>query len=398
MFRAHQRLEFAPTLTTPEIEERHPACRHRVIVDKPRQSACMSECRSVTVLLLQRSVGAFAGLACLVTLTACGTTSAPAVNARMVERSHVSMGSTVHVSVSTADEAAAVEPIAKVFDEFDRLDALMSVWKEGSDVLRINEAAGRTSVGVTPEVLEVLRASQELSEWTGGKFDVTFGALSGVWRFDHDTDGQIPSRAEIVSRLPLIDYRALHIDERAGTARLTRAGMKVHLGGIGKGYAIDRSVTILRESGLRDFMIQSGGDLFLSGRRGDRPWSVGIQDPRGEPNTSFAAVEIADAAVSTSGDYERFFVRDGHRYHHILDPDTGEPAMRSRSVTIMAKTGTAADGLSTGVFILGAEQGMALIEKLPDVEGVIVTAGNQVLVSTGLKTRLNLLNEPTDAP
>ena len=272
----------------------------------------------------------------------------------------------------------------------------MSVWKEGSDVLRINGAAGEHAVAVSPETREVLHAAQEVSEWTEGKFDVTFGALSGLWKFDHDIDGQIPDRSEITSRLPLIDYRALQVDDRAGTAALARAGMKVHLGGVGKGYAIDRAVGILREAGQTDFMIQSGGDLFISGRRGDRPWRVGIQDPRGAPNTLFAAIEITDAAFSTSGDYERFFVRDGRRYHHILDPDTGEPAMATRSVTIMAKTATMSDGLSTGVFIMGADKGMALIERLEDVEGVIVTADNQVRVSSGLKGRLALLSAPTE--
>jgi thiamine biosynthesis lipoprotein len=224
---------------------------------------------------------------------------------------------------------------------------------------------------------------------------VTFGALSGIWRFDHDIDGQVPDRSEITRRLPLVDYRALEVDERAGTASLARAGMKVHLGGIGKGFAIDRAVTILREAGLTDFMIQSGGDMFLAGRRGDRPWRVGIQDPRGAPNTLFAAIEITEAAFSTSGDYERFFIRDGRRYHHILDPATGEPATASRSVTIMAKSATVSDGLSTGVFILGAEKGMALIERLEDVEGVIVAQDNQVRVSSGLEGRLALLSAPT---
>ncbi len=306
------------------------------------------------------------------------------------------MGTEVHVSAWTTDEAAAVAAFDRAFLEFDRLDALMSVWKEGSDILRINAAAGKSAVAVSPEVREVLHASQEVSEWTTGKFDVTFAALSGLWKFDQDIDGQVPDRSQIAPRLPLIDYRALQIDDRAGTASLTRAGMQVNLGGIGKGYAIDRAVTILRGAGLTDFMIQSGGDLFVAGRRGDRPWRVGIQDPRGAPNTLFAAIELTDAAFSTSGDYERFFIRDGRRYHHILDPDTGEPAQRSRSVTIMAKNATLSDGLSTGVFILGAEQGMALIEKLPDVEGVIVTSDNQVQVSSGLKGRLALLKPPSD--
>jgi thiamine biosynthesis lipoprotein len=306
------------------------------------------------------------------------------------------MGSAVNIRAWTSDEAATVAAFDKAFDEFDRLDALMSTWKDGSDILRLNDAAGRSPVVVSTEVREVLHLSQEISEWTEGKFDVTFAALSGLWKFDSDIDGQVPDRAQIAPRLPLIDYRALQIDDRAGTALLTRAGMKVNLGGIGKGYAVDRAVTILREAGLSDFMVQSGGDLFVAGRRGDRPWRVGIQDPRGAPDTSFAAIELTDVAFSTSGDYERFFIRDGHRYHHILDPDTGEPASKSRSVTIMAKTATLADGLSKGVFILGGERGLALIERVPDVEGVIVTAENKVLVSSGLKERLALVKAPTE--
>jgi thiamine biosynthesis lipoprotein len=340
-----------------------------------------------------------AGIGCVLTFISCTTgTATPHAEAAVVERSQVSMGTAIQLSAWTTDEAAAVAAFERVFLEFDRLDALMSVWKQGSDILRINAAAGKSSVAVSPEVREVLRDATELSEWTTGKFDVTYAALSGLWKFDQDIDGRVPDRSEIAARLPLINYRDVQIDDRAGTASLSRAGMQVNLGGIAKGYAIDRAVTILRGGGLTDFMIQAGGDLFVAGRRGDRPWRIGLQDPRGAPNTLFAAIELTDAAFSTSGDYERFFLRDGRRYHHILDPDTGEPAPRSRSVTIMAKNSTLADGLSTGVFILGAEPGMALIEKLPDVEGVIVTSDNQVLVSSGLKGRLVSIKPPTDAP
>ena len=170
----------------------------------------------------------------------------------------------------------------------------------------------------------------------------------------------------------------------------------VNLGGIGKGYAIDRAVTILRGAGLTDFMIQSGGDLFVAGRRGDRPWRVGLQDPRGAPNTLFAAIELTDAAFSTSGDYERFFIRDGRRYHHILDPDTGEPAQRSRSVTIMAKSATVSDGLSTGVFILGARRGHGADREAAGRRRRDRDGDNTVLVSSGLKGRLAMLKPPTD--
>ena len=332
--------------------------------------------------------------------SACGQT-APVVRASegaLVERARVTMGSELRLSAWTSDESAAVAAFEAVFREFDRLDALMSVWKPGSDVERLNAAAGLHPVAISPETLEVLQTARQVSEWTGGKFDVTFGALSGLWKFDHDQDNRIPDPREVGARLPLIDYQALTIDAAAGTAALTRKGMRVHLGGIGKGYAIDRAAGMLRARNVRDFMIQAGGDLYVSGTRGDRPWRVAIRDPRGPADRSFAALDLTDGTFSTSGDYERFFMDHGRRYHHILDPDLGEPAPLSRSVTIVATRAVIADALSTGAFIMGGRAGMDLIERLPEVEGVIVTDRNEVLISSGLRSRLVLLARPTDAP
>jgi thiamine biosynthesis lipoprotein len=155
---------------------------------------------------------------------------------------------------------------------------------------------------------------------------------------------------------------------------------------------------IFRSRGLHNFMIQFGGDLYVAGTRGPRRWHLAIQDPRGPAGDYFAAIELSDSSFSTSGDYERFFMRDGRRYHHILDPRTGEPARGCRSVTIVAKNATLADALSTGVFVMGPADGMALIERLPDVEGVIVSSDNRVLVSSGLEQRLQIIKQPTDAP
>jgi FAD:protein FMN transferase len=327
-----------------------------------------------------------------------GSTPQQRAEAGIVERSRTSMGSEIHLTAWTADERAALAAFEAVFDEFDRLDALMSVWKQDSDIERLNRAAGAQPVPVSPEVREVLSMARQASEWSEGKFDVTFGALSGLWKFDHDLDGNIPRRADVLARLPLIDYRKLEVNEQAGTAFLTMKGMRAHLGGIGKGYAVDRGASILRGRGLDDFMIQSGGDLYVAGQRGDRPWRAGIQDPRGPSSSIFAAMDLTDSAFSTSGDYERFFIKDGRRYHHIIDPDLGEPAQGSRSVTIVTTRAVVADGLSTGVFILGPEKGMALIERLQGVEGVIVTSSNNLLVSSGLARRLVVRSPPTDAP
>ena len=310
----------------------------------------------------------------------------------------MTMGSELRVSAWTPDDAKAGAAIEAVFSEFDRLDALMSVWKAGSDIQRLNAAAGDRPVPVKAEVREVLRAAHQVSEWTGGRFDVTFGALSGLWKFDHDQDNRIPDRGKVLARLPLIDYRRLKIDDEAGTAFLERAGMRAHLGGIGKGYAVDRAVAILRQRGINDFIVQAGGDMYVSWRRGDRPWRVAIRDPRGPEDRSFAALDLTDASFSTSGDYERFFMKDGRRYHHILDPELGEPAAKCRSVTIVADNAMLADALSTGVFVAGPDEGMKLVERLPHVEAVIVSAKNEVLISSGLRGRLLLLAAPTNAP
>jgi FAD:protein FMN transferase len=319
--------------------------------------------------------------------------------ARLFERAGLAMGSELKLTAWNSDEAAVQKLFADVFARFDRLESMMSVWRQGSDVLRLNAAAGEHPVPVAPEVLETLQIAQRVSEWTEGKFDVTFGALSDLWRFDdQDKDNRVPDRAEVRRRLRLIDYRALILDPAAGTAFLKHPGMRAHLGGIGKGYAVEQAVKMFRERGVEDFMIQAGGDLYVGGTKGGRPWRLGINDPRGPGGSSFATIELSNATFSTSGDYERFFMKDGVRYHHIIDPATGEPARLCRSVTLVSRSPVLADAIAKGVFILGPEKGMALIERLPDVEGVIVSAKNEVLVSSGLKDKLTILHAPTDAP
>ncbi len=340
---------------------------------------------------------AFAIISLGATLTiACRASDAARV--RLVERVGAAMGSQLRLTASTADESAARAAFDAVFAEFERLEALMSTWRPASDVVRINNAAGVQAVPVAADVRDVLRQARQISEWTEGTFDVTFGALSDVWKFDHDQDNTIPTAEAIGARLPLIDYRQIEIDDRAGTVFLRRKGMKIHLGGIGKGYAVDRAVAILRRAGLGDFMIQAGGDLYVGGHQEGRPWRLGINDPRGREGDSFATVDLSDSTFSTSGDYARFFIKDGVRYHHILDPSTGQPARLCRSVTIASESPVIADAIAKGVFILGPEKGMALVERIPKLEAVIVTATNQVLVSSGLRDRFVLRHAPTDEP
>jgi thiamine biosynthesis lipoprotein len=341
--------------------------------------------------------GLLAPSTCLIAGSVLGAINAGCIDpaSPLISQTHQTMGTEVRVTARAGDETDTRRAFSAVFAEFDRLDALLSIWKAGSDVLRINAAAGVAPVEVSAETLEVLQAAQRVSVWTSGKFDVTFGALAEIWKFDHDKDERVPTPAEIGARLPMVDYTAVAIDAAARTVFLSRPGMRIHLGGIGKGYAVDRAIAILKNHGVVNFMVQFGGDLYVAGSAGDGPWRLGINDPRGTPNDSFATVELSDATFSTSGDYERFFMKDGTRYHHILDPDSGQPARGCRSVTIVTRSATLADGLSTGVFVLGPHAGMELVERLPDVEAVIVSNDNEVLISTGLRGRVRVIHSPT---
>jgi len=348
--------------------------------------------------VMRRTFRIFGQLLMVAAVAACTQTSGSS-GAHIVERTFASMGSELKLQAWTTDEPAAVAAFDEVSHEFDRLEGLMSTWREHSEIQDLNRAAGKHPVRVGTELRNLLVTSNRVSELTEGKFDVTFGVMSGLWKFDYQNkDDSIPDQAEVARRRKLINYRELIVDESAGTAFLRREGMIASLGGIGKGYAVDRAREILVKRGLHDFIIQFGGDMYVAGREGDRAWRVGIQDPRGPANKIFASMELSISTFSTSGDYERFFIKDGRRYHHILDPATGEPAMGCRSVTIVTNSATMADGLSKGVFILGPEAGMALVERLPDVEAVMVTDKNKVLVSSGLKGRLMVLAPPTDAP
>ncbi len=305
------------------------------------------------------------------------------------------MGTRVTVSLWTDDEVRAAQASAAVFEEFRRIEALMTSWGDDSDVARINAAAGARPVRVDAEVLGLIAEAQEVARASGGAFDITVGAFRGLWKFDHDKDGTIPAAAEVEARRPLVRWQDVKVNRRRRTVKLRRAGMRVTLGGIAKGYAVDRAVAILRERGFVDFLLQAGGDLYVAGRRGDRRWRVGVRDPRGDSAASFAVTEVENQTFSTSGDYERSVIKDGVRYHHILDPATGRPATRSRSVTVMADDALTADAWSTALFVIGAERGLPMVEGMPGVEAVFVDADNQVKVSSGLFERLIVLRPPT---
>lgn len=274
------------------------------------------------------------------------------------------------------------------FLEVQRLESLMSSYKDSSDISKINAAAGKKQVRVSEEVVEVIENAKKISDMTDGAFDITVGVLGKAWRFTNDDKGEpIPPAKQVVEQLlPFIDYRQTTLDKDLRTVKLNKEGMMLNLGGIAKGYIVGKAVDAIKRKGIKKGIVHAGGDMFVFRDDEDTGWKIGIKHPR-KKDKILGTITISNGAISTSGDYERFFIKDGVRYHHILDPKTGFPASRTQAVTIVAKDPVMADALSTAVFIMGSEKGMVLIERLSDVEGLIVDSDGSISISTGLKEK-----------
>jgi len=300
------------------------------------------------------------------------------------------MGTLVEITVIGGDTDSAEAAIRDAFDEMERVEGLMSRRIPGSDVSRINGWAGIKAVPVSADVLRVIRRAEEISRASEGYFDITIGALLDLWGFEGD-EGRLPARGEVSEALDGVGYTTIHVDERAFTVELKKKGMRIDLGGIAKGYAVDRAVELLRGRGYRNMIVNAGGDIRVSGRKTHGPWVIGIQDPR-DRSRILATIDAEEISVATSGDYERYFVREGKRYHHLLNPFTGLPARECRSVTILAKDALSADALTTAVFVMGPQRGLRLIEAMEGVEGLIISADGKITQSEGLKNRIRFLN------
>lgn len=320
---------------------------------------------------------------------------------RRVSLEEKAMGTHVTLATFTTPElgAAPIEiALQKALAEIRRLESMMTTWRPDSELSLVNAAAGKEAIAVSPETLEVVEKALWIADKSEGVFDVTFEAMHGIWRFDEDRVDQVPSKEAIDKARKLIDWKSLRLDPKKGTLKLEKPGMRMSLGGIAKGYAVDVAARSLRASGIASFFVQAGGDLYVSGKKPDgSPYRVGVRDPRGRsPNDFFARIDVTDHAFSTAGDYERSFVQGDKRYHHIIDPRTGYPATASRSVTIWAKDALTADAIDDAVFILGPTKGLAIVEGIEDCGAVIVDKDNKVWVSKRLEGKLEILRPPTD--
>lgn len=289
------------------------------------------------------------------------------------------------VNKITAYGPNASGAIDEAFDRVAEIEQSMTSHSEDSEIAAINKASGSEFIRVSPDTFYVIEKGLDYSKKTGGRFDITVGPLVQLWGIGTKNE-RIPSQVEISETLELVNYEELLIDPNEKSVKLNRPNMALDLGAIAKGYAADEVVRILRDNGIKSAVIDLGGNIFALGNKPDgSPWRVGIQDPSGNRGKSFATVEVSDKTLVTSGPYERFFEKEGKRYHHILDPDNGYPVQKGLiSSTIISSKSIDADGISTAVFAMGLEEGMEFVENLEGVDAILVTENLEVYTSSGV--------------
>jgi FAD:protein FMN transferase len=304
----------------------------------------------------------------------------------VVTRAQMQMGTLVKITAVARDESGAQAAATAGFAEIHRLEELLSTWIPTSELSRVNALAGVMPVPVSHDTMTVVQGAIQVAELTDGGFNIAIGPAVDVWNVIEGR--RVPTESELDALRHMVDLHAVHVDAQRQTIFLDKSGMRIDVGGIGKGYAADRVVLAMKSAGAVAGVVALSGDIKTFGRLpGGRTFPVGIQHPRKEGEV-LAFIDLEDEAISTAGDYERFFEREGVRYHHILNPRTLQPARGCQSVTVIAREGIWADGLDTGIFVMGAELGMQLVEALPDVEAIIVDHEGLVHVSSGLRDRI----------
>jgi len=299
------------------------------------------------------------------------------------------MDTVVSITVVSGSGAAADQAIDRAFAAIDRFGSLIDFFSDKSELTLINRNAGIKPTVVSPDTADVIEKAVSVSKRSWGAFDATIGPVSRLWDFHEKIR---PDDGAIKKYLPLVGYRDIIIDRQKSTVFLRKKGMLMDLGGIAKGYAADLAVDSLRQAGIAAGIVAVAGDIRTFGTKPDgEAWNIGIKNPRqkGESDDVLAEIRLSGKAVSTAGDYERFFIEKGRRYHHLLDPKTGYPAEGCRSVTVIADRGVYSDAFSTAVFILGPEKGMSLLREA-GMEGVIVDNNGTIRPTPGLKGRLKI--------
>lgn len=278
------------------------------------------------------------------------------------------MGTQAKVEFESNDQQLATKLIEQVIAEMNRIDRLMSPFKSDSELSKINQQASHHPVVISEELFGLLEKSASYSYLTQGAFDISFSSVGYLYDYRKQLR---PSESQKKALTPQINHQSIRLNKVDSSVFYKSNKIRIDLGGIAKGHAVDRCIDILVDHGIKNAFINAGGDSRVIGKKNDRLWYIGIRHPRDEGKL-IVNLPLEQVAISTSGDYERFFIEDGVRYHHIIDPKTGDSVRNSQSVTILADTSTKADALSTSVFVLGPIKGMALINTMPNVSAIII--------------------------
>jgi len=292
------------------------------------------------------------------------------------------MGTRITVELWSEDPVKAEQAIDAVLAEMRHIDDTMSTYKPTSEVSQVNAKAANGPMHISKELFDLLTTAKEYSVITEGAFDITYASVGYLYDFRKH---QHPDEEQIAKALPAIDYRHVILDSKNQTVYFSQKGVRIDLGGIAKGYSVDRGIDVLKSLGYTRAYVGAGGDSRIIGDRFGKPWVVGIRDPRKGEGNVIARIPLVDAAISTSGDYERFFEEKGVRYHHIIDPHTGHSASKVRSATVIGPYATRTDGLSKTAFVLGPEKAMEIYNRLDDIDAIIVKLDGTVVYSKGMQ-------------
>ena len=291
------------------------------------------------------------------------------------------MGTNIHVELWADSAQEGEDAIQAVMFEMERINQLMSPYIKNSELSQLNDYAAKEAVIVSKELFELVALSVELAKETDGAFDITFASVGYLYNY---RENQKPEQGQIDQLLNAIDYRHIKFDRAQHSIFFSHPNVKIDLGGIAKGHAVDNAIEILKQRGIEHALVTAGGDTKLLGDRLGKPWMVGIRDPRNKDKQT-VVLPLSDTALSTSGDYERYFEQDGVRYHHILSPKTGSSVYEVQSVSIIGQRSTLNDALSTAVFVLGVQKGMDLLNRTPGYDGIIVDNQRKLHYSNALK-------------
>lgn len=309
-----------------------------------------------------------------------------------VKKTQFLFGTVVDITViaKTKSDQSAID---KAFSIMKDLDNKFSIYNRSSEVSKINQNAGQSAVKVSDDTFNILEKAYKFSQLSEGAFDISIGSIVDLWGFG-TAKNRIPTDDEINGKLSLVDYKKISLDRLNKTVKLIDKGMKIDLGAIAVGYAVDKAVKILKENGVENALVNGGGEIYAFGSPPKKSaWRVGIQHPR-KPNGIIGTIDLKDKAISTSGDYENYFEVNSNRYCHILDPKTGKPVRDIMGVTVVADNTISADVLSTAIMVMGVKEGMKFAKKL-GVDCIIVTGKNEkdmkISISDGLKDKVKLL-------